>query len=107
MCTCSRAMIISQLMSSPSSHYCTLSAADTARDLKTDLQQGLAFSEILPRRELQGPNELRPDAKESLIHRFIDQLRQPLILLLFGSAFVSALVGHYEDAISITLVRTS
>ena len=44
-------------------------------------------------------------AKETLLEKFIDQFKQPLILLLFGSALISALLGSYDDAISITLVR--
>ena len=51
---------------------------------------------------------LRVDAqvaeKETLLSKFIDQFKQPLIMLLLASAAVSALLGSYDDAISITLV---
>ena len=40
---------------------------------------------------------------EPLWKKFIEQLQQPLILLLLGSAFVSLIVGQYDDAFSITL----
>ena len=43
--------------------------------------------------------------EETLLSKFLDQLRQPLIMLLLGSAVVSALLGSYDDAVSITLVR--
>jgi magnesium-transporting ATPase (P-type) len=33
--------------------------------------------------------------------RYIDQFKDPLILLLLGSALLSVIVGQYEDAISI------
>jgi hypothetical protein len=41
--------------------------------------------------------------KETVWEKFMEQFQNPLILLLFGSAFVSALVGQYDDAISIVL----
>lgn len=40
---------------------------------------------------------------EPLWKKFMEQLQQPLILLLLGSAFVSLVVGQYDDAFSITL----
>eukprot|EP00158_Paraphelidium_tribonemae_P008378 Partr_v1_DN28566_c0_g1_i2_m73335 putative ATPase CA transporting len=35
--------------------------------------------------------------------KFLDQIKQPLIMLLLGSAFISLLMGQYDDAFSITL----
>lgn len=74
-------------------------------ELKVDGQRGLSTPEALHRKSVFGENALEAEEPESLTSKFIDQLKQPLILLLFGSAFVSALVGHYDDAVSITLVR--
>jgi magnesium-transporting ATPase (P-type) len=51
------------------------------------------------------PACVQMEERETLLSKFVDQLRQPLILLLFGSAAVSAALGSYDDAISITLVR--
>lgn len=48
-------------------------------------------------------NELEKDSEEPLWLKFLEQLRQPLLMLLMGSAVVSALVGQLDDAISIFL----
>ncbi|KAI8906723.1 hypothetical protein EDD86DRAFT_209611 [Gorgonomyces haynaldii] len=50
-----------------------------------------------------GPNLLEMGDKEPMIQKFVSQFQNPLILLLFGSALVSTLLGHIEDAVSIAL----
>lgn len=50
-----------------------------------------------------GPNELEGDEPDPLWARFLEQFKDPLIALLFASAFVSTLMGQYDDAISIAL----
>jgi Ca2+-transporting ATPase len=92
---------------SPSAHYATTSVEDVLRVQNVDVQRGLSAQEAEFRRKLVGPNELTADEKESLMSKFIDQFKNPLILLLFGSASISILMGQYDDAISITLVSGS
>jgi Ca2+-transporting ATPase len=41
--------------------------------------------------------------QESLVKKFIEQFKDPLIMLLLGSSVISLLMGEKEDAISITL----
>ncbi|KAJ3219381.1 High affinity Ca2+/Mn2+ P-type ATPase-like protein [Dinochytrium kinnereticum] len=43
------------------------------------------------------------DAKESLFSKFMEQFKNPLILLLFGSALISVVLGQIDDALSISL----
>ncbi len=50
-------------------------------------------------------NELTKEEDEALWRKLLDKFKEPMILLLLGSAAVSLLVGSYDDAISITLVR--
>jgi Ca2+-transporting ATPase len=51
-----------------------------------------------------GPNEFAVSAPESLLLKFAKTIYEsPLILLLCGSALVSALMGNIDDAVSITL----
>ncbi|KAI9348771.1 PMR1-type calcium-transporting P-type ATPase [Zopfochytrium polystomum] len=69
----------------------------------TDLAHGLTSTEAEYRRRMHGPNELGSDEEESLITKFVEQFKNPLILLLLGSAAISVLFGHYDDAVSITL----
>jgi Ca2+-transporting ATPase len=44
---------------------------------------------------------MEEEEQEPLIEKFLDQLKQPLNLLLLGSAAVSLLMGQVDDAISI------
>lgn len=85
----------------PSSHYATLSIPQTLSALSTSATTGLASGKVPAIRELSGPNEFEVAAKDPLWKRFAGQFREPLIMLLLGSAAVSAFVGNYDDAASI------
>ena len=86
----------------PSAHYATLSVPQTISALSTSATAGLLSSKIPAIRELSGPNEFEVPAKDPLWKRFAGQFYEsPLILLLLGSAGVSAVVGNYDDAASI------
>ena len=74
------------------------------REHNTNLETGLSDSEVDFRKRLAGPNELISEERETLLSKFIDQFKNPMILLLLGSAAISAIMGEIEDAISITLV---
>ena len=55
-------------------------------------------------RELHGYNEFSVDSPEPLYLKFAKTIYEsPLILLLFGSAIVSAALGNVDDAVSITI----
>lgn len=84
---------------------CTLSCDGVVSRLRTDVKEGLSRAEVHKRQALYGPNEFAVDEKESLISKFAEQFKDPLIMLLLGSAVVSVLLGQYDDAFSITLVR--
>lgn len=71
--------------------------------LRTDPAFGLSASEVCIRRAKCGPNELVLAAGETLFEKFLGQFKDPLILLLLASAFMSLLVGQISDAVSIAL----
>lgn len=87
----------------PSSHYAGQSIAQTISTLGTSATTGLPSDKIHAIRELSGPNEFEVGAKDPLWRRFADQFKEPLIMLLLGSAVVSAFVGNYDDAASIVV----
>jgi len=64
---------------------------------------GLTAQEAEKRLSIVGPNELAKEEEESLIKQYFDQFKQPLVLMLLGSALISLLIRHYSDAISITV----
>ncbi|MCR5460560.1 MAG: cation-translocating P-type ATPase [Acetatifactor sp.] len=60
--------------------------------------QGLSEAEAARRLARDGRNELRRLKGKSLIHRFLEQLKDPLIYVLMVAAFVSIVLGEYSDA---------
>lgn len=81
--------------------YC--SVEDAVALLKSDADRGLEGGEVASRRAVFGLNELAEEEEEGACRKFLEQLKEPLILLLFGSAVVSSLLGQYDDAISIAV----
>jgi len=56
------------------------------------------------RQNFHGLNELASDEKEPLWKRFVDKLKEPMILMLGASAAVSPFMKQFDDAISILAV---
>lgn len=68
------------------------------------LASGLPSSYIqTARTKAGGPNEFQVKASDTPLQKFMEQFKEPLILLLLGSATVSLLIGETDDAISIAL----
>ncbi|XP_006087145.1 calcium-transporting ATPase type 2C member 2 [Myotis lucifugus] len=76
---------------------------DLAEALYVDLQNGLSEFSVTQRRLVHGWNEFVADNTEPVWKKYLDQFKNPLILLLLASALVSILTKNYEDAISITV----
>lgn len=97
----------SEALSKPNAslEYCTLSIQETIQKLDTDLQNGLSsMNEVERRRAIHGANEVTSESDESLFKKFLETfVEDRLILLLIGSAVVSAIMGNFDDAVSITL----
>ncbi|KAL6045595.1 hypothetical protein STEG23_029496 [Scotinomys teguina] len=87
----------------PPREACKCSKEDLARAFHVDLDSGLSEMAVAQRRLVHGWNEFVTDNTEPVWKKYLDQFRNPLILLLLGSAVVSVLTKEYEDAISIAL----
>ncbi|KAG8513142.1 Calcium-transporting ATPase type 2C member 2, partial [Galemys pyrenaicus] len=70
---------------------------------QVDLQSGLSEFSVMQRRLVHGWNEFVADNTEPVWMKYLDQFKNPLILLLLASALVSVLTREYEDAVSIAL----
>lgn len=90
----------------PSAKAARQSVEHVANDFNTNPTRGLYSSDVLNLRGLYGSNELETEDEESLFSKFLGSFKDPLILLLLGSAVISVLMGQIDDAISITMVRT-
>ena len=57
--------------------------------------QGLSEAEAAQRLQDQGPNQLAQAPKESLLHRFLRQLADPMTIILIVAAAVSGITAAY------------
>ncbi|KAF8588832.1 Ca-transporting ATPase [Ramaria rubella] len=88
----------------PSAKYALLSVEDAFHDFQTSPNDGLPSSIIPSLQAVHGYNEFSVQAPEPLLIKFAKTIYEsPLILLLFGSAIVSAVMGNIDDAVSITI----
>ena len=70
----------------------TQSAEEVLRDLGVGAE-GLTSAQAQERLEKYGPNKLKEAEKPTLIQRFIEQLKDPILIILMVAAGVSALTG--------------
>ncbi|XP_054308640.2 calcium-transporting ATPase type 2C member 2 isoform X1 [Pongo pygmaeus] len=85
----------------PPREACKCQKEDLAKAFCVDLHTGLSEFSVTQRRLAHGWNEFVADNSEPVWKKYLDQFKNPLILLLLGSALVSVLTKEYEDAISI------
>lgn len=77
---------------------------ETVGQFLSSTSNGLSTTVIPSLRELHGYNEFTVASPEPLLVKFAKTIYEsPLILLLFGSAVVSAVMGNVDDAVSITI----
>ncbi|KAK0267000.1 High affinity Ca2+/Mn2+ P-type ATPase-like protein [Friedmanniomyces endolithicus] len=96
---------ISGQQSLTSSHS-QLTTDQVAERHSTSLAHGLHPSDASTRLHIRGPNELPHEEPEPLWLRFLKQFQETLILLLLASAGISAVMGNFEDAVSIGVAVT-
>ncbi|KAF5403708.1 Calcium-transporting P-type ATPase [Paragonimus heterotremus] len=88
-------------------HLCTRKAAvqnltEIAQFLQVDFSLGLNNAEVEKRRLTSGRNSFDHGSRESLFTKYLEQFKEPMILLLLMSASVSFVMGQYDDTVSIT-----
>ncbi len=74
----------------------TLTFAEAADTLESDLQGGLTGEQVRKRQAEYGPNELREVPRRGFWRMLLDQFNQFLVLILIVAAIVSALIGWTE-----------
>lgn len=84
--------------------YENRTVSEAIRGLQTDAERGLDAKKIAERRKKYGPNRLREPEKKSLAKRILEQLNDPLILILIVAMAVSMMLYEFGDAIIIVVV---
>lgn len=82
----------------------TMSPAETAAALRTDLHLGLSEREARQRLERYGPNELKQKEKPALIRQLWEQLKDPMILVLLAAAALSWFASRGEDWLDAVII---
>ncbi|KAL6434028.1 hypothetical protein ACFW04_005880 [Cataglyphis niger] len=85
------------------SESASLGAEEVAARLHVDVRTGLTWQEADHRRQLIGFNEFTVKEEDPPWKKYIEQFKNPLILLLLASAFVSVCMKQFDDAVSITV----
>lgn len=73
------------------------------RDIHVSAETGLSYSEVSSQRSIYGMNILESNEKEHIILRYICQFKDPLILMLLGSAALSIFVGQVRGILLIEI----
>lgn len=69
--------------------------------LKTDTEKGLTQQRVQKRREKFGYNEFREQEERTILHTFLEQFKNPLVLILLAAGVATVVLGEYIDAIVI------
>lgn len=82
----------------------TLSAREVCDCFGTDSATGLSAAEARKRLVQFGPNRLREKKRESLWDTFLEEIREPMVLLLLVTGILYSIWGNMTDAITIFAV---
>ena len=82
----------------------TKSPAEALSELKSDQARGLTSQEAERRLEQYGPNALEGGKKESLLVRFLKQMKDPMIIVLLAAAVLSLISTGGEDWIEALII---
>jgi Ca2+-transporting ATPase len=81
-----------------------LDIQEAARVLETDLALGLPESEIKPRLEKYGPNQLQEQKGRSPLKIFLEQFEDFIVWVLIGAVLVSGFLQEWIDALVIIAI---
>ncbi len=76
-------------------------AAQVMSALKTDAERGLTAGDVGSRLAQSGPNRLREVEHEGFWEEYLEELREPMILLLLATGVLYSILGTLEDAVTV------
>ena len=71
------------------------SIQDVLKEQNTS-EEGLSSQEAASRLEKFGHNKLKEGKKDSLLKKFLDELADPMIIILIVAAVISGITAYYE-----------
>lgn len=77
---------------------------EVVSQLSTNIEKGITNEEVQKRLEKYGPNELKEEAKQSMLSKIIAQFNDFLIIILIVAAIISFFVGEKVDAVVIIAI---
>ncbi len=80
------------------------SREELLKELATDPKQGLSASEAQSRLEKYGLNKIESSNKKSMWKKILDQILDPMVILLIAASIVSAFTGDTVEAIIIIAI---
>ncbi|WP_428927624.1 cation-translocating P-type ATPase [Marinibacterium sp. SX1] len=81
-----------------------VAAGQAALGLGADPDRGLSSDEAAARLARHGPNKLAEARQASALDLLIEQLKNPLLVILMIGAVISAYTGHWVDAVAIFVI---
>lgn len=75
-------------------------AIDVLAEQKSS-KNGLSAAEAAARLEKHGPNKLAEGKKESLLHKFLAELSDPMIIILLVAAVISTVTDFMENGVGV------
>lgn len=84
--------------------YESKTASETVRSLQTNRENGLSRREAMERKAKYGANRLREQEQKSIWQMILEQLNDPLILILVVAMAISLMPHEFGDAVIIVAV---
>lgn len=82
----------------------TKTSAEVLTELESDQEKGLTSQEAKKRLEQHGPNALAAGKKDSIVVRFLKQMKDPMIIVLLIAALLSLISSGGEDWIEALII---
>lgn len=82
----------------------SLGIPETSAGLEVDASNGLSQAEADKRLAKHGPNLIRKKKEEPFWEEFLEEAREPIIILLFVTGIFYGIIGGLEDALVIAAV---
>jgi len=80
-----------------------LSVEEVCQVLQSDEERGLSAQQVAERVKSFGYNDFKVSEPDPIWRKYLQQFKDPLIMLLLASAVVSLCLGQYDDSASISL----